>query len=146
MVAVDLRSGQRVVLERGPIRKAILASAAIPGVFPPVPWGDQLLCDIGVLESLPMSVSRGYSSDLTIGVDVGSELQTIEHMDTAIEVMIRMQDIGERLHRQSAVEANDWVIRPQVGDRPWYDFSHPERLIEAGRLAAQEFLAHRIAS
>jgi NTE family protein len=146
MVAVDLRSGQRVVLERGPIRKAILASAAIPGVFPPVPWDDQLLCDIGVLESLPMSVARSYSSDLAIGVDVGSELQTIEHIDTAIEVMIRMQDIGERLHRHSSVEANDWVIRPQVGVRPWYDFSHPEQLIEAGRLAAREFLAHRIAS
>jgi NTE family protein len=145
LVAIDLKSGQRVVLEKGPIRKAILASAAIPGVFPPVQYGDQSLCDIGVLESLPMSVAHGYRSDLIIGVDVSSELQKIERVGSAIEVMVRMQEIGERLYRSNSTSENDWLIRPEVGSRPWYDFSHPEQLIEAGRLAAQEFFSRRIA-
>ena len=38
IVAVDLLSGQRVVLEKGPLRKAVRASSSIPGIFPPVPW------------------------------------------------------------------------------------------------------------
>ena len=43
IVAVDLLTGQRVVLEKGSLRQAVLASSAIPGIFPPVPWEDMLL-------------------------------------------------------------------------------------------------------
>lgn len=38
-VALDLRTARRRVLDSGPLVPALLASAAIPGVFPPVPMG-----------------------------------------------------------------------------------------------------------
>ena len=53
IVSVDLCSGHRVVLEKGPLRRAVQASSALPGIFPPVEWDGMLLCDIGVLNSLP---------------------------------------------------------------------------------------------
>lgn len=53
VVAVDLRSGRRVVLDRGPLRAAVRASASLPGIFPPVEWQGGLLCDIGTFDSLP---------------------------------------------------------------------------------------------
>lgn len=140
IVAVDLLSGHRIVLEKGSLRKAVRASIAIPGFFPPVPWDDMLLCDIGVVDSLPTSIAKSYASDLTIGVDVGQEHTSIHECNTALDVMMRMQDIGEILLRRHVLDTADLIIRPEVGNIAWFDFSEPERLIQAGRDAAHKTL------
>ena len=140
IVAVDLLSGHRIVLESGSLRTAVRASIAIPGFFPPVRWGDMLLCDIGVVDSLPTSVAKSYASDLTIGVDVGQEHTTIHECNTALDAMTRMQDIGEMMLRRHVMEAADLIVRPDVGNVAWFDFSEPERLIEAGRQATHRTL------
>ncbi len=49
VVAVDLGAGCEVVLDEGPLVPALLASAAIPGVFEPVRTGGRHLVDGGVL-------------------------------------------------------------------------------------------------
>jgi NTE family protein len=135
IVAVDLLTGQRVVLEKGPLRQAVQASAAIPGIFPPVPWGDMLLSDIGVIESIPTVVAQSYATDLTIAVDVGQDNSKIHECKTALEVMMRVDDICERLMRRHALNVADLVIRPDVGNIAWFDFTEPERLIAEGRAA-----------
>ncbi len=145
IVAVDLKSGHRVVLERGPLRRAILASTAIPGFFPPVEWDDMLLSDVGVLDSIPLSIARSYGSDLTIGVDVGGAVDRMEHFGSAIDVVMRMEAIGERFCRRSALKHADLVIHPAVDDRPWYDFTAPDKLIKAGLQAGRRSLRQRAA-
>ena len=45
VVACDVLSGDEVLLSKGPLAEAVLASAAIPGVFPPVEWEGRLLID-----------------------------------------------------------------------------------------------------
>ncbi len=142
IVAADLKSGHRVVLERGPLRKAILASTAIPGFFPPIQWDDMLLSDIGVLDAIPLSIAKSYASDLTIGVDVGSSVQRIDTFGTAIDVVMRMEEIGERLCRRHSLPHADILIRPDVGYRPWYDFTEPTGLIQSGLQAARAALRH----
>jgi NTE family protein len=47
VTATDVRTKQRVVINQGPVVKAVLASMAVPGVFEPVFWGDHLLVDGG---------------------------------------------------------------------------------------------------
>ncbi|MGB7324661.1 MAG: patatin-like phospholipase family protein [Rubripirellula sp.] len=137
IVAADLLTGHRIVLERGPLRLAIQASSAIPGIFPPVPWDGMLLCDIGVIETVPTLVAKTYDSDLTIAVDVGQSDTRVESCDTAMDVMMRMDDVGQRLMRRFYLNSADIVIRPDVGARAWFDFSNPRRLIDAGRIATE---------
>lgn len=140
IVTVDLLTGQRVVLEKGPLRQAVQASASIPGIFPPVQWGDMLLSDIGVIESIPTVVAQAYASDLTIAVDVGQDNSKITECKTALEVMMRVDDICERLMRRHALSGADLIIRPNVGNIAWFDFSEPERLIAEGRSAGHRGL------
>ncbi len=141
VVAVDLYSGHRIVLESGSLRDAVRASIAIPGIFPPVPWGDMLLCDIGVVHSLPMGIAKSCASDLTIGVDVGQDPTSIHQCNSVLDVMMRMQDIGEFLLRRHVLDSADVIVRPEVGHVAWFDFSEPERLIDAGRRAAHRVLS-----
>ncbi len=92
-----------------------------------------LLADIGVIESVPTVVASMYASDLVIGVDVGQDPTKVESCETALQVMMRIDDISEQLMRRHLVDAADVIVRPNVGGTPWYDFTKPEELISEGR-------------
>lgn len=141
VVAVDLRQGMPVVLERGPLRRAIAASAAIPGIFPPVAWEGMLLCDLGVLDSLPTTVAESYGSEMVIAVDVGPDMEVAARCDSALHVLLRMDEIGERLVRRVARARADVLIQPPVGNCPWFAFSEPDWLIQAGYRAGHQALS-----
>ena len=50
VVAVDLKECQEVILNKGRVVDAILATIAVPGVFPPRQYGDSQLVDGAVLD------------------------------------------------------------------------------------------------
>jgi len=68
VVATDQLSGDEIVLSRGPIVPAVLASAAIPGIFPPVVIEDRSLIDGGVANNAPISaaIARGAERILVL--------------------------------------------------------------------------------
>ena len=55
VIACDVLTGREVRLSRGPLVDAVLASAAIPGIFPPVEWDGRLLIDGGVVNNTPIT-------------------------------------------------------------------------------------------
>jgi NTE family protein len=55
VVAVDVITGEELLLSHGPTLDAVLASSAIPGVLPPVAWGERRLMDGGVANNTPIS-------------------------------------------------------------------------------------------
>lgn len=57
VVATDLLKGTEVRLSSGAIVEALLASAAIPAVFPPVRRDDRYLVDGGVLNNTPLAAA-----------------------------------------------------------------------------------------
>lgn len=141
VVAVDLRSGHNMLLEKGSLRDAVRGSSSLPGIFPPVEFDDLLLCDVGVFYSLPTTVARSYTSQCLVAVDVSSGLQPITTCETALDVLMRMDEIGESLFRKHVRDEADLVIEPAVANIEWFDFSDPEKLIAAGRRAGERAIA-----
>jgi NTE family protein len=139
VVAVDLHTGQPVVLDRGPLRIAVQASASLPGIFPPVELHGRLLCDLGVIASLPAPIARQMGSSPIIAVDVASPLRRAK-FTTALDVLMRMMEIGESMFREELRDAADLLIEPDVGDIHWADFSQSRSLIQIGRTAARKSL------
>ncbi|MFW0795621.1 patatin-like phospholipase family protein [Gordonia sp. CPCC 205515] len=72
-VATDLNVGRAVWFQRGSLVDAIRASIAIPGVISPHEYGGRLLGDGGILDPLPVAPTSAVSSDVTIGVVIGSD-------------------------------------------------------------------------
>ncbi len=135
IVSVDLKSGHQVILERGCVKDAVRASSSLPGIFPPVAVDDMLLADIGVFCTLPTIVSQSYSPECLLAVDVSSGLRRLDACETAIDVLMRMDEIGEILFRKHVQDAADFIIRPDVETVEWFDFTSSPQLIEAGRRA-----------
>lgn len=61
IVATDLETGEAVVQTEGDLIEAVLASTALPGLFPPVPWRGRKLVDGGLCNNVPidLAVERG---------------------------------------------------------------------------------------
>lgn len=135
IVSVDLLSGHQVILERGPVKEAVRASSSLPGIFPPVEYDGMLLADIGVFCSLPTTTARSYAPKCLLAVDVSSDLRRLDACETAIDVLMRMDEIGEALFRKHVLSVADLVIRPEVSRVEWFDFTACEQLIDAGRVA-----------
>jgi len=73
--ATDLNSGKAVGLHQGNLLTAVMASCALPGVFPPVCIGDNYLVDGGVLNNLPVDLAYRLGSELVVAVDVQQRME-----------------------------------------------------------------------
>jgi NTE family protein len=138
-VATDLKTGEEVVLDRGPVGPAIHASSAIPGVFRPVTLDGRTLVDAGVVDPVPVSVARTLGADVVIAVDIGMEPGTEEPGNLASITLRCIALLGRELARIKSREA-DVVIAPKVGDTSSFDFGRKKELMAAGVAAAREAL------
>ena len=70
-VATDVLDGREVVLSTGPVVSALLASAAIPGVFPPVARDGHTLMDGGVASNTPIATAIAQGARRVIVLPTG---------------------------------------------------------------------------
>jgi len=93
-VAVDVLSGELIVLRQGSLARAIRASASLPGIFTPLENGDRLLIDGGALNNLPVCVAQDIAH--TSYFDFGQlDLLAQKGREAAMERMGRIKgDLG----------------------------------------------------
>src|SRR5216683_841158 len=73
MIALDLAMRTEVVLDRGPLWLAALASVSIPGIFPPVTIGKHMLMDAGMHDPVPVRLVRKMGADILIASELGGQ-------------------------------------------------------------------------
>jgi NTE family protein len=134
VVACDLATGEEIVFCRGPLKEALLASAALPGVFPPVRHDDRILVDGGVVNAVP--IWHALDSDIdeiyVLNVSGGGSLKNLR---TPLDVMTRAFSISRNLRfdvesRHAKKETKIFVLPRPTDHREMYDFDHSERLLE----------------
>jgi NTE family protein len=130
-VATDLNWGAEVVLDRGPIARAVRASSAIPGVFQPVQLNGKLLVDGGVVDSIPVSVARARGADIVIAVDIGENVGRT-NITNLVDVTLQATNIMFARNAEHAKRDADVLIAPSVGDVTMLDFSQKKRCMQAG--------------
>jgi NTE family protein len=135
-VATDLNRGTRVVLDRGPVAKAVHASSAIPGVFSPVDFQGRLLVDGGVVDNIPIDVAREKGADIVIAVDI-SENVTNFNITNVVDVMLQAVSIIMNENTKQKKKDADVLISPAVGNVAMLDFTQKKRCMQAGIEAAQ---------
>jgi NTE family protein len=68
VVATDIVTGNEIVFDKGPILPPVMASIAIPGVYPPQQIGTYTLVDGGVVNPVPSNVAVAMGADTVIAV------------------------------------------------------------------------------
>lgn len=138
-VATDVDTGEEVRLRKGPLRSALLASSAIPGVIPAVEVDARRLVDGGVLAEIPVAAAKEIGWPV-VAVDASMDVPPVTDNDLVLDTMMRTQMMTAGLLRSQQLRRATHVIRPQVGRATWADWGRSEELVSAGRAAAEEFL------
>ena len=141
-VAVDLTSGEEIILREGPVAPAVRASSSIPGIFVPVRYKGRVLVDGGVRNNVPANLARRMGANVVVAVDVGSRGpgrngRVFEAPRNLIQVMMASYDILQQAQVDRVLQEADVVIRPDSGQMSGFDLEHAGQYVEAGREAAQ---------
>ena len=146
VVASDLVTGDEVLLSRGPAIDAVLASAAIPGVFPPVRINGQLLVDGGVASNTPISaaVRLGATRVIVLPTGFACALQqvpsgAIARAMHALSLLVSRQLVHDAERFAGAVELR---IVPSLCplERSPYDYSAGASLIDQAATSTLRWL------
>jgi len=148
--AADLNSGSEILIRRGPIWKAVLASSAIPAVYPPVRIGRYCLIDGGVMNPVPVSTARLLGADVVVAVDLSTPLappQTValegrsaRKLPNMLATTLRSYDIMTAEMRARTVGEPSVLIKPNVAATSLRKFSDGARFIAAGEEATEAAL------
>jgi len=139
-IATDLVRGEKIVFSKGSMRQAIMASCAIPGAVEPLKDQERLLSDGGIISLIPISTVREAGADIIIAVAVDRDAFLYEELKTAKDIYYRASEITtNKLEKYELMDA-DVVVRPDVKNIHWSDFSQVTDLIAEGEKATLEKL------
>jgi NTE family protein len=147
VVASDMLTGEEVLLSSGPVVDAVLASAAIPGVFPPVQLHGRLLVDGGVSNNTPISTAARLGATRIIVLPTGFAC-AIERVPPGA-IARAMHALSLLVSRQLVTDAARYAAGPvQLRIVPSlcpldispYNYDVADRLIERSRACTQSWL------
>ncbi len=81
MVATNVETGKKVIINSGNIIESIRASISVPGVFTPVRRDGEWLVDGGLVDPIPVSVVKEMGADFVIAVDLNSDIVSPEKQE-----------------------------------------------------------------
>ncbi len=140
IVCTDLNTGEEVILTEGSLRTAVAASSAIPGIFPPIEYGDKLLVDGGWVNQLPAKPCMDLGADLVIAVAVARELEQDYSIDSGLDILRRANAITRSTLSTLHMKDADYIITPEVGDISWAGFECVDECLNRGEVAAVKSL------
>jgi NTE family protein len=157
VIATDYNSGREVVLKEGNLADAVRATMSVPGVFEPVEIGGYKLLDGGVLDNVPVSVTRSLGAEKVIAVDVLPNFSLNQPGQDPIVPPLKTRKVPKAYRQLWHVElvmiaaltdlrlkesAPDVIIRPDlpVDMDLLLSFDRPQEAIACGEQAAEAAL------
>lgn len=147
VVAIDLTAGLKKVFSQGPLAPAVLASSAIPGIFPPVHVDGHQYVDGGMADptGLETAVELGARRIYVLDSGYAGRLPTpLASMNTIVDhaFQVAAQHRTAWAIRQIGRSVEVIHLRPDVGvARLSMDFSATDEYLEKGYSYAAKALA-----
>lgn len=165
LTGVDLNAAREVILDEGSVKEAVLATIAVPGIFPSRrlhPWD---LVDGGTLDPVPVSVARSLAPKLPVvavvltspigeptrnmRVSIPSYVpapiaQRLSNMSLAraFDVFLHAVEIGERQMTELRLEVDkpEVIVRPAVHHINLLDRVNVSEVARLGEQAVEQVL------
>ncbi|HUA95746.1 MAG TPA: patatin-like phospholipase family protein [Acidimicrobiales bacterium] len=145
VVATDVLNGTPVVLSSGETTEALLASSAIPGVFPPVTVEDRILVDGGVVANLPVTQAIELGATrlfvlpavaVEIGAAPGGAIDMMQRSMMMTTAALAKADLD-----RAAAKADVHVLPvPAPSQLSMFNFDETSELMEAAHLGTSAWV------
>jgi NTE family protein len=146
IVATEVTTGAEVVLRHGDVVDAVLASAAIPSVFPPVELDGHVLMDGGVVNNTAISVAGDLGADVIYVLPTGYACALPHPPGSALGMALHAVSLA--IQRRLVADVGVWqhrctlrVVPPLCPVSVWpTDFGHTQELMQRARTATRHWL------
>ena len=137
--ATDGETNAGVLLDHGPVTRAVTASSAIPPFFRSVEIEGKKLYDGAYTNAIPADVCRDLGAQFVVGIDLSAYLPNEEDkglvsrlVGSALGAFVPVKDAEDRKTR--GYEAADVMLRPNLADYRSTDVSREgmEAMFEIG--------------
>jgi NTE family protein len=146
VVATEVTTGLEVVLAEGDAVDAVIASASLPGVFPPVDVDGHLLIDGGVVNHTPISVAVDMGADRVVVLPTGYACALASPPSSALAMVVHAFTLATQRRliddvRRLQGELDLQVVPPlcPVSVSP-VDFARSGELVERARRSTRCWL------
>ena len=145
--ATNLSTGAEHWFDEGPLMRAILASTALPAIFPPISIDGDLYVDGGVANNAP--ISRAVELDarkvyvLTCGTGTHEPQPVRRPLDVLVQAFAHARHVRLDLDLERFAGKTEIVMLPgtNVNGIRYNDLSQTDRLIKVARESTEQFLA-----
>ncbi|MBI4657051.1 MAG: patatin-like phospholipase family protein [Elusimicrobia bacterium] len=132
-VAMDLKTGEKIIFREGPVAAAVRASVNLPGIFAPVEYRHRYLVDGGVVDFIPVDAAKLLGAEWILSSVTEGEVRDIP--DNVFMALLQVIDIRGAMLAKAAEKESDFIVKPNVKDIKVADF---ERCEEAGERGIME--------
>ena len=132
-VAMDFKTGEKIIFNSGPVDIAVRASSNLPGIFKPIKYRHRYLVDGGVVDFLPVDVAKILGAEWVFASVTESNPESLPK--NVLLSLMQVIDIRGSLLSARAQEEADFVLKPSVGPIKTADFN---KCIEAGEIGVIE--------
>ena len=136
-VATNIETGEKILLDKGYLPEAIMASGTLPSLFEPAELNGAVLIDGGVLNNYPIDEVRDLGADIIIGVDVQHGLRDREELQSATDILLQINNFRTVKDMVNKSAETDIYIRPDMQEFTVIDFDRKEEIILRGEEAAE---------
>lgn len=130
-IATDATTGEKVILDKGAVAEAVMASTCIPGIFVPVQIDNRILLDGGIVENVPINTIRTMGAEFVIGVDLNSKNQ-YQKPKNILDVLLNSFHFLMTYSTKLQTKEADVLIEPDLSAFNRSGMDQLEDLIEKG--------------
>ncbi|MDZ7578975.1 MAG: patatin-like phospholipase family protein, partial [Candidatus Nanopelagicales bacterium] len=137
-IATDFDTGDVVLINDGDLVSALLASAAIPLVFPQVPRDGRNLVDGGLVANVPIAAAAAQGAESMVVLDCGFTVVAPERNDTYVGLLMRTAAImAAQQVRRDLEKVADKTVLYLPG--PWPITSRPDEFGDSDEMASEAY-------
>lgn len=143
IIATDLESGEEIVIKKGKLVDAIMASISIPGIFPPVRLQEGLLIDGGVINPTPVNRVKEMGSDVVVGIDLTMKDKIEFKNPNIFQTLMRSYEILRTQSTKFNIDKNDknlLIIKPNITKLRKFKFYEIKKFIKEGEKVGEEYI------
>ncbi len=135
IVATDIGTGKKIILDKGGVALAVMASSCIPGLFKPVEWAGSLLVDGMLMENVPVSPLVERGAETILCVDLLAR-HTFKKPENIIDLLLNA--FYSTITNMTALQTDvaDLSISPDLSEFTLIDTAQIPDIMEAGYRAA----------
>ena len=135
-IATNIETGEQVILDKGNLAHAMIASSAFPTLFSPVEMNGMLLVDGGVTNNYPIEEVRKMGADIIIGVDVQDGLLNRSELKEATKILSQVTTFQSIEKMNINIKNTDIYIKPDIKEYGLISFDKGLNIIKKGEEAA----------